>query len=64
MSEFQFVQPQVAPEVEHARDLQLRLYREIGMSAVAAALDVGLDAESPSEAADAAVLQHNESIAA
>ena len=26
------------PKVEHARDLQARLYREIGISAVAAAL--------------------------
>jgi hypothetical protein len=37
------VQHPVPQKTEDARDLQLRLYREIGISAVAAALAVGAE---------------------
>jgi hypothetical protein len=33
--------------IEYARDLQLRLYREIGISAVAAALNVSVEPPEP-----------------
>ncbi len=44
MTESALTPPPAVEEVEDARALQLRLYREIGLSAVAAALDVSLDA--------------------
>ncbi len=44
MSESLSFQQPAVQEVEYARELQLRLYREIGVSAVAAALEVSLDA--------------------
>jgi hypothetical protein len=37
-----------------ARELQARLYRELGLLAVATALDVGLDRTEPAEGLDAA----------
>ena len=37
----------VPDKTEDARDLQLRLYREIGISAVAAALEVGAKRREP-----------------
>jgi hypothetical protein len=42
MTESALIPPPAVEEVEDARALQLRLYREIGLSAVAAALDVSL----------------------
>ena len=41
------VQHPVPQKTEDARDLQLRLYREIGISAVAAALEVGAEQREP-----------------
>jgi hypothetical protein len=37
----------VPHKTEDAHDLQLRLYREIGISAVAAALEVGAERREP-----------------
>lgn len=37
----------MTPEREDARALQLRLYRELGLSAVAEALAVAIPADSP-----------------
>ena len=37
----------VPQKTEDARDLQLRLYREIGIAAVAAALEVGAERREP-----------------
>jgi hypothetical protein len=41
------VQHPVPQETEDARDLQLRLYRDIGIAAVAAALVVGAERREP-----------------
>lgn len=41
------VQHRLPRNTEDARDLQLRLYRQIGISAVAAALNVGAERHEP-----------------
>ena len=43
MSESQLNESPVKADIHNARDLQALLYREIGISAVAAALEVKLD---------------------
>ena len=48
MSESRVVQPASPSSVNAPRDLLARLYREIGISAVAAALQVQVDKPEPS----------------
>ena len=55
MSEFVSLQTPVAEDVEHARALQLRLYREIGVSAVATALEISLETPVESNSINCAV---------
>jgi hypothetical protein len=48
MSESRVVEPATSPTTSVPRDLLARLYREIGISAVAAALQVHVDKPQPS----------------
>jgi hypothetical protein len=48
MSESRVVEPATSPTTNVPRDLLARLYREIGISAVAAALQVQVDKPQPS----------------
>lgn len=57
----------VPKKIEDARALQLRLYREIGISAVAAALAIGAQRREPiseSRLADAPVIPRADDLAA
>jgi hypothetical protein len=55
MSESGIVQPSPVPTTSVPRDLLTRLYREIGISAVAAALQVQVDKPKPSAHIEASI---------
>lgn len=66
MSQIDIKQP-VPPQVQDARDLQARLYREIGISAVTAALqmrDIRPQAEKPLSISDIPAILRGEDLAA
>ncbi|MBV8848628.1 MAG: hypothetical protein JOZ16_03485 [Methylobacteriaceae bacterium] len=55
MSESRVVESALPSTAAHPRDLLARLYREIGISAVAAALQVQVDKPEPSTHIEASV---------
>lgn len=56
LNEIESLRP-VAEKIKEARDLLSRLYREIGISAVAAALEIGKDIERPARPRAAVLTQ-------